>query len=134
MAANLDKIIIDLEKKALERWNNGDPGGYLDASASDVVYFDPFTEQRLDGIDALRKHYEPIWGQVKVTSYELKNPKVHATDGMAVLTFNLLSHSAQGTSRWNCTEVYRLEKSNNWKIVQTHWSFTKPEFREAMLP
>lgn len=50
----LDNLIIDLEKKALERWNNGDPGGYLDASAPDVVYFDPFT-----GVTTVTETFEP---------------------------------------------------------------------------
>ena len=32
------------------------------------------------------------------------------------------------SSRWNCTEVYRLEPNGEWKIVHTHWSsFAKPQ-------
>jgi hypothetical protein len=34
--------VINLERNALERWGQGDPDGYLEISAPDVVYFDPF--------------------------------------------------------------------------------------------
>jgi ketosteroid isomerase-like protein len=44
---------------------------------------------------------------------------------MAVLTFNLFSYVGDKASKWNCTEVYRLEKNGHWKIIQTHWSFIK---------
>ena len=121
----ISATIIALEKSALEKWNQGDPKGYLDISANDVTYFDPFTERRLDGLDNLKKYYEPIKGQIHVSKYEMLNPKVTTTNDMAVLTFNLNSYEADKMCKWNCTEVYRLETSGQWKIVQTHWSFIK---------
>lgn len=120
---DISETIIALEKGALEKWNQGDPSGYLELSADNVTYFDPSIEQRLDGLDNLRKYYEPIKGQINVSRYEMLNPKVAATNNMAVLTFNLHSYKADKVFKWNCTEVYRLEPSGQWKIVQTHWSF-----------
>jgi hypothetical protein len=41
-----DKIaqaVLDIERFANERWNNGDCTGYLDAYADDITYFDPAT-------------------------------------------------------------------------------------------
>jgi hypothetical protein len=45
---------------------------------------------------------------------------------MAVLTYNL--HTSSGETLWkeNCTEVYRLEENNEWKIIHSHWSLTRP--------
>ena len=126
--ADLSATIVALEKSALDKWNHGDPGGYLDLSADDVVYFDPYTERRLDGLESLRKYYEPIKGQVQ-GSYEMLNPKVQAVSEMAVLTFNLLSYAGGKVYKWNCTEVYKLQRSGQWKIIQTHWSFIKPELK-----
>lgn len=120
--STISETIIALEKKALEKWNQGDPSGYLELSADDVSYFDPAIEQRLDGLDNLKKYYEPIKGLIHVTKYEMRNPIVTATNTMAVLTFNLLSYQGEKASRWNCTEVYRLEPGGQWKIVHTHWS------------
>lgn len=124
---SISEKIIALEKEALEKWNHGDPGGYLDLSAEEVTYFDPSIEQRLDGLDNLKKYYKPIEGQINVSKYEMLNPKVTAMNEMAVLTYNLHSYKAGKVFKWNCTEVYRLEPNGQWKIVHTHWSsFMKP--------
>jgi len=125
----ISSLIIEMEKSALERWNNGDPSGFLDISAKDVVYFDPMTEQRLDGLDKLTALYEGIRGQIHVDKYEMINPKVQSTDKMAVLTFNLISYVAETPYKWNCTEVYKLDEDDQWRIIQTHWSFTKPDIK-----
>ena len=123
----ISETIIALEKTALEKWNQGDPSGYLDLSAEDVTYFDPSIEVRLDGLDRLKKYYEPVKGNIFVSKYEMLNPKVVATKDMAVLTFNLHSYMADKVYKWSCTEVYRLEPNGQWKIIHTHWtSFIKP--------
>jgi len=119
---NIKETIIQLETAALERWNNGDPSGFLELSASEVTYFDPFLEKRLNGLDALTALYESIRGQVRVDKYELVDPKVQATDHTAVLTFNYIANLGDSVFRWNCTEVYRLETTDEWKIIHTHWS------------
>ena len=32
--------------------------------------------------------------------------------------------------RWNCTEVYH-HTAQGWRIIQTHWSWTKPQLATA---
>lgn len=128
--AEVSHAIIELERHALERWGKGDPSGFLDISADDVVYFDPFQARRLNGIAELRELYEMIRGRVDIRSFELIDPRVQTVGDMAVLTFNLVSEGADGiTSRWNCTEVFRRE-GGTWRIIQTHWSFTLPDLKE----
>ena len=122
---SISNVIINIEKSALERWNKGDPSGFLEISAKDVVYFDPFTERRLDGLDKLTKLYKSIRRQIKVERYEMINPYVQAVKNMAVLTYNLVSFTGDSIHKWNCTEVYRIDHKK-WKIIQTHWSLTKP--------
>jgi hypothetical protein len=128
-SADIISTVIGLEKAALEKWYKGDPSGFIDISADDVVYFDPFTEQRLDGLETLTKYLEVIRGEVNVSRYEKPNPNVQVTSEMAVLTFNLFSYSGDKIAKWNCTEVYRLERTGQWKIIQTHWSFIKPDLK-----
>ncbi len=117
--------IIELESAALDRWGKGDPSGFLEICAPDIVYFDPSLERRIDGHDALARYYEPIRGKIFFERFELLNPKVQVIGNAAVLTFNYISYGANGEkSPWNCTEVYRRTDSN-WLIIQTHWSYTK---------
>ena len=125
------QTIIGMERAALVRWGRGDPSGFLEISAEDVVYFDPFQVRRLNGLAELRALYESIRGQVQIARFELIDPVVQAVDDMAVLTFNYVAEGTnEATSRWNCTEVYRRE-AGTWRIIQTHWSFTQPDSRAA---
>lgn len=82
MNTDISETIIALEKRALEKWNQGDPSGYLDLSAEDATYFDPSLERRLNGLDSLKKYYEPIKGQINVSKYEMLNPKVTAVNNI----------------------------------------------------
>ncbi|MCI0329396.1 MAG: nuclear transport factor 2 family protein [candidate division Zixibacteria bacterium] len=121
---NLDEVIFAMELAALERWGKGDPSGFLEISAPDVVYFDPFQKRRLDGLEALTRYYEAIRGKVRVDRYEIITPKVQVCGEAAVLTFNYISYSKEVRQPWNCTEVYRRQEGQ-WRIIQTHWSITE---------
>ncbi|MGA2503971.1 MAG: nuclear transport factor 2 family protein [Anaerolineales bacterium] len=116
--------IIDMEKAALNRWGKGDPDGFLEICAPDVVYFDPYREERVDGFPALAALYETLRGQVHFDRFEVINPRVQTSGNLAVLTFNFVSYTGEQCSRWNCTEAYRREPDGHWRIVQTHWSYS----------
>lgn len=118
--------IIAMERAALTRWCNGDPSGFLEISASDVVYFDPFLPARMNGLEALTAYYEGIRGKIYADRFEIIDPAVTYTGDAAVLTFNFVSYAGSegARMRWNCTEVYR-RSGGKWAIIQTHWSFTQ---------
>jgi len=116
--------IIALEEDALRRWCAGDPSGFLEISADEIVYFDPFLPRRIDGLSALRAHYGPLRGSISAANFELINPRVQVIGEAAVLTFNFeSSNGTEAPARWNCTEVYRCT-DGRWQIIQTHWSFS----------
>ncbi|MES0359707.1 MAG: DUF4440 domain-containing protein [Anaerolineales bacterium] len=120
----LIETIIAMECAALDRWGNGDPSGFLEICAPDVVYFDPNLERRIDGREALSDYYEGIRGKVSFERFELLNPLVQRVGDAAVITFNFVSYGkAEDEYKWNCTEVYR-RSSEGWEIIQTHWSYT----------
>jgi hypothetical protein len=118
-------LLIEMEKAALVRWERGDPAGFLEITATDVVYFDPYIPVRIDGRAALEKYYRGIWGKVHVDRFELLNPVVQQAGDLAVLTFNYVSYTNEEPDRWNCTEVYRRSVNDKWEIIQTHWSYTE---------
>lgn len=116
--------IIALERVALDRWGRGDPSGYLEISAPEVTYFDPYLPRRLDGHPALAEWYAPLTGTIHIEHYEMLAPRVQLAGEVAVLTFNLASRSGAMEMNWNCTEVYR-RFSEGWRITHTHWSITQ---------
>jgi hypothetical protein len=56
----------------------GDPQDYLDIMAPDLTYFDPMTAKRIDRQDALRRHFAPFWGKIKIEKAEMIEPKFSA--------------------------------------------------------
>jgi ketosteroid isomerase-like protein len=122
---DLTAHLIALEEAALRRWCDGDPSGFLEICAEDVVYFDPFLDRRIDGLPALSDYYESLRGKVSAERFELINPCVQLVGDAAVLTFNFASYGNGGSaSRWNCTEVFR-RTGGSWRLIQSHWSFTR---------
>ncbi len=116
--------IIALERAALDRWGRGDPDGFLEISDAEVTYFDPFTENKVNGREMLAKIYDGIRGKIQIDRYEMIDPRVEVFDSIALLTFNFVSHGNEGAMRWNTTEVYRRQRGE-WRIVHTHWSLAQ---------
>ena len=134
-AAFQPDTIIAMERAALDRWGHGDPGGYLEIYAPEVTYFDPFTEKRVDSLEAMQKYLAPFKGKVKVDRFDMMDPKVQHHGDAAVLSFNLVSYGKTSgggetaLARWNASKVYsRID--GQWKIVHEHWSFIKPEIKQ----
>ena len=120
-----------MERAALDRWGKGDVNGYLEIDATDVTYFDPTLEKRIDGLAAFTKYVTPFAGKIGIGSYAMIDPKVQQYGDVAVLTYNLLDKvnktpdgPANIKMRWNCTDVY-ARVNGDWKIVHNHWSYTK---------
>lgn len=123
---DIKATIIALEEQALEQWNNGNPDGFIDLSADDVIYIDPTFENKLEGKKALEDYYNSIRGKIKIDLWKMINPTVHLSSGMVILTYNYEAQRDGMIFRMNCTEVYRLDSANQWKIIHTHWSFFQP--------
>jgi uncharacterized protein (TIGR02246 family) len=128
--------VIAVERAALDRWGRGDPQGFLETYAPEITYFDPFSDKRIDGLDAMKALLAPVAGKVKVDRFEIVDPKVQHHGDVAVLTYNLLNFvkNADGSegpgSRWNSTSVFR-RIDGRWRTIHSHWSFTRPELKQA---
>jgi ketosteroid isomerase-like protein len=123
---SVEKLVVEMERAALARWMKGDPSGFLEITAPDVAYFDPYRDRRVDGIEALTRIYEELRGKIFASRFEMLNPRVQQAGDAAVLTFNLVSHGGnEDALRWNATEVYRRDPAG-WRLVQSHWSYTWP--------
>lgn len=138
MDSLLDELVA-LERSALDRWIKLDPEGYLGLFAPEVTYFDPTTERRVAGLEAMQARLAPI-GSVtppfREPRYDMIDPRVQRHGDIALLTFNLVNYGRlkdgeeRVLARWNSTEVYgRINGS--WKIIHSHWSYTQPEVKPA---
>ena len=133
-----DQIIM-LERSALDRWGQGDPGGFLDVYAPGITYFDPLISARIDGHQAMADYYRPWIGKIRVDRYEMLNPQVVADGNLALLTYNLVNYikDAHGVesvgSRWNSTTVHQRH-GDAWKAIHSHWSFTRHPAFQNMTP
>ena len=90
----LDELVA-LERSALDRWIRLDPQGYFDLQAPEVTYFDPFTERRVDGLDAMQLRLAPMKKMKPPFTdprYDMIDPKVQRLGDVALLTFNLVNY------------------------------------------
>lgn len=131
----VEQTLIDMEKAALERWGDGDPDGFLEIIAEDYTYFDPFINECVRGFDNIKEIYESIRGKVNIDYFELISPDVQIYGDVAVLTFNFKSYAelSDGTkeekTHWHTTEVFK-KFDEGWKLISTHWSFTKRQLEK----
>lgn len=123
---NVEDTIIAIEKQALALWNSGNPDGFLELCSSDVVYIDPAFDCKLEGKQALEEYYNTVRGKVKIDIYEMIKPTVQVSSDVAVLTYNYEAHRDGVVYRMSCTEVYKLDSFDKWRIIHTHWSFVQP--------
>lgn len=123
--SKIKAAIIALEEQALEQWNNGNPDGFIELSSDDVVYIDPAFENKLKGKKALEDYYNTIRGKIKIDTYKMINPDVQLSSEMAILTYDYEVHRDGQIFKMHCTEVYRLNISEQWNIIHTHWSFVQ---------
>ena len=104
-----EAAIIALERRAPERWNQGDPDGFLELTSGDVVYFDPALGRKL------------------IDTYRMSDPVVRLSPGAAVLAYDYEVLRDGQVFRMHYTEVYTTATSGGWEIVHTHWSFARQD-------
>lgn len=137
-----DSNILSLEKQAMERLRNSDPGGYLKLGAEEILYIDPALIKPIGSLKDLKKHIIEIQGQVHSQRAEFIDARVDSVGNAAVLTYNYRTTvlSAAETmikqTLWNVSQVYYFRDAR-WQVVHSHWSYTlgkPPQTLEIPLP
>lgn len=138
----MENEIFALEQNAMERWRRGDPLGWAEISAEDVIYIDPGLTQPIVGLEAYTAFLRGIVGQIHYQGSEFIEPRLELYGDAAVLSYNYRS-TASGPdgmvlrqTPWNTTEVY-FRLAGQWKIVHSHWSYVRhklPKQLEIPLP
>ena len=131
---NADADVIAIEHASLDRWIKGDPDGFLNAFASEVTYFSPTEERRVDGLEAMKALLAPVRGKIRIDRYEMLNTKVQRHGDVAVLTYQIVNYQRrpdgkeQPTTRWNSTAVFH-RSGGSWRTIHSHFSYTRPELK-----
>ena len=60
----MEETILSLEKGAMERWRDGDPWGWAEISAEQVIYVDPGLTQSIINLKANKVYLKLIEGQI----------------------------------------------------------------------
>jgi ketosteroid isomerase-like protein len=124
---NVEQAILANERRALDRWADGDPLGFAAEAADDVTYFDDIAaHRRIDGIAALRSYLESLRGKIPKHRYELVEPKVqvHGDVGIVTLRYHATGVDGKALAPWKATSVY-CRDDGRWRIVHAHWSVAK---------
>jgi hypothetical protein len=117
--------ILALERQAMDGWLKGNPDPQLAISDPEITFIhDAVLDKRIEGLAALRQVYEPYRGMPLFDSYEILEPKVQSSGGVAVLTYQLVRHAGGAITRWNATQVYQ-RKGDSWRVIHSHWSAAK---------
>jgi hypothetical protein len=118
-----EREVLALERASMDGWLKGDSGPMLAAADPDITLFHVMTDQRLEGISAVKELYAPYAGRPLFDSYQIENPKVQAGSDMAILTYRLVTHNGDVVRKWNATEVYQKKKAG-WRVSHSHFSVT----------
>jgi len=138
----MKETILSLERGAMERWRNGDPWGFVEISAEDMTYVDPYLTKPISSLEEFTAYMKQIEGKIHYQGSEFIDPRVVVVGDAAVLSYNYRSSvitqegKVASQTPWNATEVY-FRRGNQWKIVHTHWSYLLhklPEDVEVPIP
>src|ERR1035438_8558990 len=88
-AALTERELIAMERASMDGWLKGDSGPMLSAADPDITLFHVMTQQRLDGVAAVKALYEPYAGRPLFDSYQIENPKVQTAGDVAILSYQL---------------------------------------------
>lgn len=117
----MDHPILSLEQGALERWCKGDPTGWLQISADDLIYIDPNLTQPVRGLEQFAAYLQGGAEKLCPRDPQMLDPRLEVLEDAALLTYHL-AETAGGRPLWNVTEVY-TRRGGAWKIVHSHWGF-----------
>jgi len=133
----MKETILSLEKGVMERWRNGDPWGWAEISAEDVIYVEPGLTKPIIGLEEYKAYLKQLEGKVYYQGSEFIDPDVVVVGDAAVLSYNYRSsvRNPEGAitnkTSWNATEVY-FRRDSQWRIVHTHWSHTLHKLPESV--
>lgn len=111
---------------ANNRWATGDPLGFMECAAPDIIWSDDLGAQnRVIGYDSLNTYLEGFKGQIPPHQHVLIEPVFQFYDDIVIVSYRY-----QGTldgetlPQWKVTSVYRYA-DGQWLSVHENWTEVK---------
>lgn len=111
---------------AAEKWSNGDPMGYVECAAKDIVWLDDLGASKpVSGSDSLKKYLETFRGQIPTHKFELLDPFFQVYGDIVIVTYRYQGIlDGEPLNPWKITSVYRYV-NGDWLSVHENWSEVK---------
>lgn len=113
---------------ANEKWAAGDPMGFVDCAAPDVIWSDDLgAPNRVIGYEALNAYLEGFKGQIPAHQHVLIEPVFQFYGDMMIVSYRY-----QGTfeeevgAPWKVTSVFRYA-DGDWLSVHENWTEVKQQ-------
>ena len=121
-AAVIEKITM-----AAEKWSSGEPLGYVECAAKDIIWVDELGGfKQIIGSEALKKYLEPFRGQVPTHKFELLDTVFQVYNDIVIVNYRYQGiFDEEPANPWKVTSVYRYINSD-WFSVHENWSEIKP--------
>ena len=85
----MEHAIFTLENAAMERWRNGDPFGFVEQSADDIIYVDPGLTQPILGRADYAESMKQVQGKIYYHKSEFIQPRLVVEVGRRQVRQNL---------------------------------------------
>ncbi len=116
-AAVMEKITM-----ASEKWSKGDPTGYVECAAKDIVWVDELgATNPVSGYEALKKYLESFKEQIPAHKFELLDPLFQVYNDIVIVTYRYQGiFEGEPANPWRITSVYRYV-NDDWFSVHENW-------------
>jgi len=122
MSAAVKNQVLRLESEQVRAVNRGDVAGATRMFDRSFSGFSSTRHERIAGLQALARTFHYYLEGAEKIAYRITRPKVHAGDGVAVVTFYWTVGLGRGrTVRGRGTHVF-VRKGRKWSVVHEHFS------------
>jgi len=120
-AAVMEKITT-----AAEKWSTGEPLGYVECAAKDIVWLDELDAQKpISGSETLKEYLESFRGKIPSHNFKLLDPIFQVYNDIVIVTYRYQGiFEGEAGDPWKVTSVYKYE-NNDWLSVHENWSEVK---------
>jgi len=120
-AAIMEKI-----KLANDKWASGDPMGFMECAAQDIIWIDDLGAQNsVSGYDTLAKYLENFKGQIPPHEHELLDMVFQYYGDIVIVNYRYQGiFDGEPADPWKVTSVFRYQ-DGDWLSVHENWSLIK---------